>query len=83
MTHGQGRQKVGTSRPALPAQSIWGDPGRPACSPRTDLLWHKPQLTCPGWDSYPYARVPALSSNLTVRIEVVNPFILVASITCG
>lgn len=31
----------------------------------------------------PYAWVPALGSNLTERIEVVNPFILVASITCG
>lgn len=60
-----------------------GDQAGLVCSLRTNLSWHKPQLTPPGWDSHPYARVPALGSNLTVRIEVVNPFILVASITCG
>lgn len=52
------------------------------------LLKDKPSvaqaLTHSSWLGFlPYARVPALGSNLTVRIEVVNPFILVASITCS
>lgn len=51
--------------------------------PTGRLLWHKPRPTShPAWDSHLYTRVPALGSSLIVSSEAVNPFILVASITC-